>query len=112
MRRELTETEKKEETFSCEIPFGNLDNGDHSISVLGEVYYNDNVEYFSYDFEKFNVSEPKDIAFDVTWIYPLIFVILVFIIIVLVLIKSYINSKNEKKEKDKSSKLLENKINI
>ena len=112
LRRELTETEKKEETFSCEIPFGNLDNGDHSISVLGEVYYNDNVEYFSYDFEKFNVSEPKDIAFDVTWIYPLIFVILVFIIIVLVLIKSYINSKNEKKEKDKSSKLLENKINI
>ena len=112
LRRELTEIEKKEETFSCEIPFGNLDNGDHSISVLGEVYYNDNVEYFSYDFEKFNVSEPKDVAFDVTWIYPLIFVILVFIIIVLVLIKSYINSKNEKKEKDKSSKLLENKINI
>ena len=113
VRKQLNDSEKKSNQITYNFECGeDLDFGDYSISVLGEVYYNDNVEYFSYDLFKFSIIKDKTKEFDITWIAPLIFVIVVFIIIVSFIIKHCISSKKEKKNTPSEGTLLTNKISI
>ena len=113
VRKELNDIEKKENQISYDFDCGKeLSYGDYSISVLGEVYYNDNVEYFAYNLSKFSVRNEKPKKFDETWFAPLIFVIVVFLVISFFIIKHCINSKKEKKNNPSEGTLLTNKISI
>ena len=111
-RKQLNDSEKKSNKTTYLLEFGKLDYGDYSISVLGEIYYNDNVEYFSYNLYTFNIIKVKETNFDYTWFAPLSFVIVVFIILVACIIKHCIRIKKEKKKDPSEGTLLINKISI
>ena len=111
-RKELNKTELNNEELNYKVEFSNLDNGEYLISILSEVYYNDNVEYFSLGYEKLYYKPNKPIKFDKSWIVVLVIVLLIFVIIVLYLIKSFIDKKKEKKNNisEDRGKFLTNKI--
>jgi hypothetical protein len=74
-RTELSENDLKLEELSYDIDFGRLDNGEYCVSVIGEVYYNDNIEYFNYKYKSFDVKPLKNPEFDGFWFIPLSIVI-------------------------------------
>ena len=95
-RKELNETELKQDKVKYDLIFDNLNNGEFSISIIGEVIYNDTVEYFSYHYATFHVKPPKDIEFDEVWIAPLVIVLVILVGIFLYLVHNYIQSKKKK----------------
>ena len=92
--------------------FKKLDNGHYLIIGIAEVYYNDNVEYFSIGYDTFKHKPDKIIKFDKSWIVVLVIVLFIFVIISLYLIKSFIYQKKEKKSNisEDRGKFLKNKI--
>jgi len=108
IRKELTEEELKLDELHFEIDFGFLLFAEYSLSIVGEVFYNDNVEYFSYDYMSLMVKKKKNVEFDSYWIYPLVMVVLLFIVILLFLIRAYIKRKNE--TNNDTGKFLLNKV--
>ena len=116
-RKEVTSEELNQEALYYRINNLTLVYGHYILSIIGEIYYNESVEYFFVGSEKFEHITEKPIKFDKTWIIALVLVIIIFIIIVLYLIKAYINKKKEKKEKktkisDDNGKFLKNKIEV
>ena len=67
-----------------------------TVSIIGEVLYNDTVEYFSYNYTTFSYKRDKIIEFDEVWIAPLIIVLVILVAIFIYLILHSI--KNQKKQ--------------
>ena len=108
IRKELTEEELKEEKLTFEIDFGFLLFAQYSLSIVAEVFYNDNVEYFAYNYMDLSVKKKKNIQFDSYWIYPLVMIVVLFIVIALFLIRALIKKRNE--TNNETGKFLLNKV--
>ena len=107
-RTELNETDLKLEELSYDIDFGRLDNGEYCVSVIGEVHYNDNIEYFNYKYKSFDVKPLKNPEFDGFWFIPLSIVIATIVALVAYLI---IIIKCKSKNEEVTGKYLINKAN-
>ena len=108
LRKELTDDEKLLDKLEYNIEFGNLSYAEFCICIIGEIYYNDNIEYFTYDFDTYIKKKPKKIEFDEYWIYPLVIIVLIFLVVVLFLIRALIKRRNE--TNNETGKFLLNKV--
>ena len=108
LRKELTDEDKLKDKLEYVVEFGNLPYAEFCICVIGEVYYNDNIEYFTYKFDTYLKKKPKHIEFDKNWVYPLIIVVLIFVVVVFFLIRAYIKRRNE--TNNDTGKFLLNKV--
>jgi hypothetical protein len=107
-RTELNENDLKLDELSYDIDFGRLDNGEYCVSVIGEVHYNDNIEYFNYKYKSFDVKPLKNPEFDGFWFIPLSIVIATIVALVAYLI---IIIKCKNKNEEVTGKYLINKAN-
>ena len=106
-RRDCDDPEICENEKNFTANFGFLERVDYFISLIGEVTFNDSVEYLSYEpvnFKLFNIRDPE---FESKWAIPLVFVLLLFCAIV-----GYIIYFNIKKYKEKKGKNQESKADI
>ena len=102
-RKELNKSELKKEKIQHNLDFNfGKDYGEFTVSILGEVLYNDNVEYFSYNYKTFPLKNPKIIEFDEAWIAPLIIVLIILITIFIYLIIQFIKNKKKKNNEDEN----------
>ena len=86
-------------TFNYIVNFGYLKKETYFINIIGEVTFNDSVEYLSYNYTTFRLSNIDNSIFDQNWIIPLVFVLLMFCAIAGYII--YFNIKKYKQEKIK-----------
>ena len=95
-RKELNESEIKNDIISHNMEINTKLNDVSTVSIIGEVLYNDTVEYFSYNYTTFSYKRDKIIEFDEVWIAPLIIVLVILVAIFIYLILHSI--KNQKKQ--------------
>ena len=95
-RKELNESEIKNDIISQNMEINTKLNDVSTVSIIGEVLYNDTVEYFSYNYTTFSYKRDKIIEFDEVWIAPLIIVLVILVAIFIYLILHSI--KNQKKQ--------------
>ena len=112
-RKELNEDEKQKNEISYDVTLGELTNAQYYLSIIAEVTYNDNVEYFTFNSEgdELRIIEPREYSFDYTWVYVLVILVLILIVIIAYLVRHYINSKKEVKNEiiDDKKQFLMNK---
>ena len=87
---------KKSDTISHNLEIKKTLNDVSTVSILGEVLYNDTVEYFSYNYTTFTYQREKKIDFDEVWIAPLIIVLVILVTIFIYLILHFIKKQRKK----------------
>jgi hypothetical protein len=114
-KKELNENETSNDKLNYSLQleqFSHLPLGEYCISVIGEVYYDENVEFYNYDYSTFIFQKERAAAlFDKFWVLPLCLLIVIFLIIVVYLIIAYRNMKKRKEEPISQGKYLLNKLN-
>jgi len=95
-RKELNESEKNEDIIEYYIYLGELEkNVQYYLSIIGEVSYNDTVEYFSFkSIGDLRIIEQKIFEFDNSWVFVLVSLIIILIILIAYLVRIYIKNKN------------------
>jgi len=89
--------DKSNDTFNYTVNFGHIKKGTYFINVIGEVTFEDSVEYLSYNYTKFRLNTTVETKFEQNWIIPLVLVLLMFCVIVAYII--YYNVKKCKQKK-------------
>ena len=112
-RKELNQTELTYDIIDYTVSFGDIEKKQYYISVIGEVSYNDTVEYFAFENVNFRIPQTRQIDYDETFTVTLIIFILIMVaIIAYITLKIIFKIKNKKKNnndgKEDKGKLLVN----
>ena len=112
-RKKLNQTELTYDIIDYTVSFGDIEKKQYYISVIGEVSYNDTVEYFAFENVNFRIPQTRQIDYDETFTVTLIIFILIMVaIIAYITLKIIFKIKNKKKNnndgKEDKGKLLVN----
>ena len=114
-RKELNESEINESIIEYDVPLGKLPNAQYYLSIIGEVSYNDTVEYFAFKSvgDDLRIIEKKEYEFDITWVYVLVTLIVIMILLIAYLVRYNIKNKDGVKYEiiDDKKQFLMNKAN-
>ena len=95
--KDLKATDIKEEfTFGSDL--GKMKQ-QYYINVIGEVTFNESIEYFAYESQTFRIDLIEEKAFEENWTYPLVIIILIFVASSAYIAFVYIKRRKDKKNK-------------
>ena len=95
--KDLKATDIKEEfTFGSDL--GKMQQ-QYYINVIGEVTFNESIEYFAYESQTFRIDLIEEKAFEENWTYPLVIIILIFVASSAYIAFVYIKRRKDKKIK-------------
>ena len=115
-RKEIRDEDYINET-KYSVNLGKLEKGQYYISIIGEVSFNDTIEYFAFEYKGYEprIIDPKEPVFDFTWVYVLIGLIIILLLLIAYIVRYCIKNKNAKEIKieiiDDKKQFLMNKAN-
>jgi hypothetical protein len=108
-RKEISDEEYINGT-KYSVHLGKLEKGQYYISIIGEVSFNDTIEYFAFEYKDTEprIVDPKKTEFDYTWVYVLIGLIIILLLLLAYIVRYCIKNKN-KNENEKKIEIVDDK---
>ena len=95
-RKEISGEELYKDEVEYNISFGKLEYGQYYISIIGEVIFNDTIEYFAFQHKEnvFRIIDPQNFDFDITWVIVLVVLIIIMLLLIAYIVRYCIKNKN------------------
>ena len=114
-RKELNEHQYNQSEIGYDVPLGKLPYSQYYLSIIGEISYNDTVEYFAFHSggDNLRIMEEQKPEFDYTWVYVLVTLVVILILLIVYLVRYHIKNKDVVKNEiiDDKKQFLMNQAN-